>query len=91
MKCLICYDISENRIRNKVARYLESLAVRVEYSVFLCDLAPKKLAAVRGKLLMMTVKSENRRLLMVPICADCEKEMWLEGAPVEKEDLCVIA
>ena len=42
MKCLICYDIGENRIRNKVARYLESLAVRVEYSVFLCDLAPKK-------------------------------------------------
>ena len=30
MKCLICYDIGENRIRNKVARYLESLAVRVE-------------------------------------------------------------
>ena len=47
MKCLICYDSGENRIRNKVARYLESLAVRVEYSVFLCDLAPKKLAAVR--------------------------------------------
>ena len=62
MKCLICYDIGESRIRNKEARYLESLAGRVEYSVFLCDLAPKKLAAVRGKLLMMTAKSENRRL-----------------------------
>jgi CRISPR-associated protein Cas2 len=34
MLTVICYDISEDACRNRVAKHLERRAVRVQYSVF---------------------------------------------------------
>ena len=91
MKCLVCYDISDNRKRRKAARYLESVAVRIEESVFLCDLPLSKLALVRQQLLFITAKDDGRRLLMVPLCMNCAGRMWMEGIPLEKEEHLIIA
>ena len=38
MKVLICYDISDDKIRNKLVRYLKRIAVRIQYSVFIADI-----------------------------------------------------
>ena len=35
---VISYDISENKIRNKVAKILEGYGKRIQYSVFECDI-----------------------------------------------------
>ena len=37
MQYVICYDISEDKIRCKVSKYLEGVARRVQYSVFVCE------------------------------------------------------
>ena len=42
MKVLICYDIKSNKLRRKLVKYLERIAVRIQYSVFISDLTKKK-------------------------------------------------
>ena len=43
MKVLICYDVKNNRLRSKLVKYLEKIAVRIQYSVFVSDLNRKEL------------------------------------------------
>lgn len=44
MHVVICYDVDDSKIRRKLVKYLESVAVRVQYSVFVSDLSE---AAIR--------------------------------------------
>lgn len=90
MKYYICYDISEDKIRDRVVKYLEAFAHRIQYSVFYCTLDEKKAVKVRGDLMRITQESETRLLLMVPVCKSCEGKIWMEGTPLESADKCVI-
>lgn len=38
MNVIICYDVSDNKLRYKLVKYLEKIAVRVQFSVFKADL-----------------------------------------------------
>ena len=38
MNVLICYDVSDNKLRYRLVKYLEKIAVRVQFSVFKADL-----------------------------------------------------
>lgn len=38
MQVVICYDVDDNKVRRKLVKYLESFAVRIQYSVFVSDL-----------------------------------------------------
>ena len=38
MRYLICYDISDDKVRRSVVKYLEQRAWRVQYSVFSCEM-----------------------------------------------------
>ena len=38
MNVIICYDVSDNKLRHKLVKYLEKIAVRVQFSVFKEDL-----------------------------------------------------
>jgi CRISPR-associated protein Cas2 len=46
MLTLICYDIADNRRRNKVARWLEGWGERVQGSVFECHVSATQLKEV---------------------------------------------
>ena len=35
---IICYDVSDNKLRYRLVKYLEKIAVRVQFSVFKADL-----------------------------------------------------
>ena len=48
---LVSYDITPNRLRNKVAKTLEGFGKRVQYSVFECDLTEKRYEELYEKLL----------------------------------------
>lgn len=43
MKVLICYDIKSNKLCRKLVKYLERIAVRIQYSVFISDLTKKEI------------------------------------------------
>lgn len=49
LKYLICYDISDNSCRRKVVKYLESMARRLQYSVFVVDCSSSKIEVARKK------------------------------------------
>lgn len=54
MKIIIFYDISENKKRRELVKYLEKIGVRIQYSVFMADLKEtdiKKLNAFADGLL----------------------------------------
>lgn len=91
MQYLICYDISENKIRNKVMKYLESFAWRVQYSVFSCENTEKRMVKVKQKLLELTAKSEKCMILIVPMCRSCQSKTWQKGEPLESAPRCIIA
>ena len=38
MNVIICYDVSDNKLRYRLAKYLEKIAGRVQFSVFKADL-----------------------------------------------------
>ena len=42
MKYIIAYDIPETKIRSKIAKYLEGVAYRIQFSVFMGDFSRKR-------------------------------------------------
>ena len=47
---LIAYDISDNRRRNRVAKYLEARGERMQKSLFVCRLGPAAARRIRHAL-----------------------------------------
>ena len=45
---LVAYDIREDRRLRSVAACVEGYGVRIQYSVFICDLSDEEVVALRG-------------------------------------------
>lgn len=43
MQVIICYDVSDNKLRYKLVKHLEKIAVRVQLSVFKAELKLKEI------------------------------------------------
>ena len=86
MKYLICYDIAEQRIRQRVIKVLERRARRLQYSVFVGDFKECEYKALREQLLEITADSERRLLLIVPMCAVFEAKTWMAGKPMDESN-----
>ena len=91
MRYLICYDIAEQKTRTKVAKYLESFAHRIQYSVFTCESTEERMNKVKTKLFQLTAKAESPLLYIAPMCKTCEEKVWSVGKPREQVDICIIA
>ena len=88
---IICYDISEDRIRRKVVKFLEGFAWRIQYSVFRCGATERKMAQVKAELLRLTEKADHPLLLITPLCANCFAKVWQVGQCKEEEPAAVFA
>ncbi len=51
MFVLVCYDITDDRRRYRVASELENFGCRVQYSVFECHLEEPQLQELQARLL----------------------------------------
>lgn len=91
MRYLICYDITENKMRSRVAKILEKIGRRLQYSVFYVDITEKECQGLRQKLIETTEDSEKSLLLIVPLCASCYGRSWIQGTPLEKEESYIVA
>jgi len=47
---LVCYDVTEDRERNRVAKVVEGYGLRIQFSVFECRLSRSALAELRRRL-----------------------------------------
>ena len=91
MKYLICYDIQEDKVRTKVFKLLKSCARRVQYSVFLGDFTDREAKALRQKLLSLTEESEQKMLMMAPLCKTCSAMIWKIGEYIDEPGCCIVA
>ena len=85
MRYLISYDISDDKVRDKVVKYLEGFAFRLQYSVFSCNVSAKEAKKIWRELLEIAAQSEIKNVLMVSLCKSCEKNLQISGKPLEEE------
>lgn len=78
---LVCYDVSANRKRNRLARFLEKQGRRLQKSVFLVTVAHGRLEQFKRAILEL-VDAEDE-ILLIPLCASCQAGMQRSGVVQE--------
>lgn len=69
---VISYDISENKIRNKVAKILEGYGKRIQYSVFECDIDENLYVKLYKQLLEQTIDSKTDSIIIYKLCKNVQ-------------------
>lgn len=85
MFIVVCYDIPEDRRRNKVSRVLEAYGSRVQRSVFECDLTQEQLGRLRQRLGRFIKEEDHIRYYY--LCRECLGKVQWQGKGVEKTPL----
>ncbi len=67
---LVAYDITDARRLRKVAKICENYGIRIEYSVFECDLDEKQFASFWLQL-RKSIDEKMDRLITYRICSSC--------------------
>ena len=84
---LIAYDISSNRRLRRVARICEDYGIRVEKSVFECDLDDQTFDEMWSRLSSVTCEDEDR-IIDYPIGMIDRKHIHALGRCVHQEPAC---
>lgn len=92
---VISYDISNNRLRNKVAKLLEGYGRRVQFSVFECYLTEKQFSQLYKKMTFLLSDTGENGIRIYRLCGKCEKNRQVIGVEEclltpEEEDLFII-
>lgn len=85
-KYVISYDITSDKIRNKVASELTNYGKRVQYSVFECTLTDARFQQLYKKLLNLCCKSEADSIRIYTLCENCTRKIVTMGLCKEKKD-----
>jgi len=78
MTYFFCYDVVDAGRRNQISRLLEKFGLRVQKSVFQCDVPQLKADEIKKALLSIIVEKEDS-LLFYPVCGDCMRKVYLTG------------
>ncbi len=91
MYVLISYDIVNNRIRNKVMKFLLNYGHRVQKSVFECHLEEEQFQVVKNGLKDL-IRAKEDSVRFYRICLACMKRVEISGwgAVTEDEEFTII-
>ena len=78
MMYFFSYDVTDTRRRNQISKALEQLGLRVQKSVFQCDIPPIKAQELKLALQAIIIEKEDS-LLLYPVCDDCFGKARLIG------------
>jgi CRISPR-associated protein Cas2 len=83
MQYVICYDISDDRRRSRVASLLLDFGARAQESVFIANLDSDLAERMRERL-TSAVDPDWDRVHVFELCGACEKRTWTlgQGEPV---------
>jgi CRISPR-associated protein Cas2 len=90
---IISYDISNDRIRTKIAKELENFGKRVQYSVFECDISEKQYERLYSRLLHLMGDNELGNVRIYKLCANCVKNICtigVENESLKEEDIFIV-
>lgn len=82
MLYVLCYDISDDGRRTRVAALMERYGFRVQKSVFECDINAAQLGRLKKQALKMIDKSTDS-LRIYRLCAACAARMEHNGSRLE--------
>lgn len=71
MTCIVAYDIQDNRTRNRIARYLLTMGIRLQKSVFAVEVERYAFKAFQKKL--VDLSGENGKIAVIRLCKGCQK------------------
>jgi CRISPR-associated protein Cas2 len=79
MNFIISYDISLDKKRKKASNLLEEFGVRIQYSVFQCELNKKELSRLKDKLNEI-INSKTDSVYFFPSCENCMNKRIMIGS-----------
>ncbi len=85
MYVMVSYDIVDDKIRNKVMKFLKDYGTRVQYSVFECDINEEQFNKMK-KGVEELIDKKRDRVRYYPICKACLKRVVISGWGEIKED-----
>ena len=74
----ICYDVSDDRRRLKVAKLLDDFGDRGQYAVFEANLEKEQLDRLKTRALSI-LRAEEDSLRIYPLCAGCAGRIDILG------------
>jgi len=83
MLTVIAYDITDDRRRERVSTLLEDYGLRVNYSVFECELEGEEFAQVCAALARL-IDARADRILLYRLCESCRPRKAELGRPGEE-------
>jgi CRISPR-associated protein Cas2 len=81
MLWLICYDIRDNKRRQKLAKRLEQRCQRVQYSVFECPIDEKTLLQQLERYWLPLLKQSEDSLRIYPLDKTAKQRTKVYGSP----------
>lgn len=75
---LVCYDISRDSARAKVAAYLQQWGDRIQRSVFVCAVSPDDLTEMISRVEQM-IDPLTDAVHLLPTCAACWSRLVVRG------------
>ncbi|MEW6525966.1 MAG: CRISPR-associated endonuclease Cas2 [Spirochaetota bacterium] len=78
MKYLICYDICHPKRLTRVAKQLERMGIRVQYSFFNVEMDDEMLDSLIKNLMTLIDIGEDK-IYVYPICSECRKKVIIDG------------
>lgn len=91
MKILVCYDIPEDKIRSKAAKYLEGVGRRLQYSVFCVEEDAASFPELCARMSAIVESSDKASVFLTPLCHTCASRSFQIGAPKESSPVCIVA
>ena len=86
MLVVVCYDIPDDKRRNKVNNILRGFGTRVQRSVFECDITHPQFDKLEERLTKIIKEGDGLRYYI--LCSNCvEKIEVVQGMPVTKTQL----
>lgn len=91
-RILVCYDISADKRRNKVAKACESYGTRVQFSVFECPLDALRFQQLRAELEELINRDEDQVLFVTlgPESGDASLRIESVGRPYTQRSRVVV-
>ncbi|WP_030008340.1 CRISPR-associated endonuclease Cas2 [Picosynechococcus sp. NKBG042902] len=81
MLWLLCYDVADNKRRQKLVRLLEQRCLRVQYSVFECPLEEKTLRRLLEERWLPTLNLNQDSLRIYPLDQNAIRRTFVYGSP----------
>jgi CRISPR-associated protein Cas2 len=75
---VVAYDITDNKRRNKLSRYLKGFCFRNQFSLFECHLDQKRYNLME-QIIESTINKKEDNIKIYYLCKDCFKKIKTFG------------